>query len=240
MDMMIAKVSQIALLIKGSPAWQRLWEYSWNLKCHNLDWSHWEEYKLFFLPKTRKLGTKVVILLNKIALKELKAGQSKAWCKIFSILFLFQFLHMSVLDSPLTKLWEFRIKNLFPAFVPFLKWRCLLGLKAYFKSSLKTFKKSRIRETKHLSSDAHSSIDAIGGCTKNTPKPDFFEKQKKSSRTEKLKKRLEICQICDTLFDQRSLIHREAWFPGGPRIPKSPIFFKNGRKSSKTQKLKNV
>ena len=48
-------------------------------------------------------------------------------------------------------------------------------------------KKSRIRETKHLSADADSSTDAIGGWTKNTPKPDFFEKQKKSFKTEKLK-----------------------------------------------------
>ena len=31
--------------------------------------------------------------------------------------------------------------------------------------------KSRIRETKHLSTDADSSTDAIGGWTKNTPKP---------------------------------------------------------------------
>ena len=35
-------------------------------------------------------------------------------------------------------------------------------------------KKSRIRETKHLSTDADSSTDAIGGCTKNTQKPIFF------------------------------------------------------------------
>ena len=35
-------------------------------------------------------------------------------------------------------------------------------------------KKSRIRETKHLSTDADSSTDAIGGWTKNTPKPNFF------------------------------------------------------------------
>ena len=40
-------------------------------------------------------------------------------------------------------------------------------------------KKSRIRETKHLSTDADSSTDAIGGWTKNTPNPDFSEKQKK-------------------------------------------------------------
>ena len=39
-------------------------------------------------------------------------------------------------------------------------------------------KKSRIRETKHLSTDADSSTDAIGGWTKNTPKPDFFENGK--------------------------------------------------------------
>ena len=48
-------------------------------------------------------------------------------------------------------------------------------------------KKSRIRETKHLSTDADSSTDAIGGWTKNTPKPMFFEKLKKSSKTQKLK-----------------------------------------------------
>ena len=32
-------------------------------------------------------------------------------------------------------------------------------------------KKSRIHETKHLSTDADRSTDAIGGWTKNTPKP---------------------------------------------------------------------
>ena len=32
-------------------------------------------------------------------------------------------------------------------------------------------KKSRIRETKHLSTDAYSSTDAIGRWTKNTQKP---------------------------------------------------------------------
>ena len=46
-----------------------------------------------------------------------------------------------------------------------------------------TKKKSRIRETKHLSTDADSSTDAIGGWTKNTPKPDFLEKREKSSKT---------------------------------------------------------
>ena len=49
------------------------------------------------------------------------------------------------------------------------------------------FLKSRIRETKRLSTDADSSTDAIGGWTKNTPKPDFFWKTEKSSKTQKLK-----------------------------------------------------
>ena len=50
----------------------------------------------------------------------------------------------------------------------------------------------------------------------STRKPDFFEKLKKSSKTQKIiqnaktQKHLEICQIRDTPFDQRSLIHREA------------------------------
>ena len=37
-------------------------------------------------------------------------------------------------------------------------------------------KKSRIRETKHLSTGADSITDTTVGWTKNTPKPDFFEK----------------------------------------------------------------
>ena len=66
----------------------------------------------------------------------------------------------------------------------------------YFKETIfvnaliqisKFSKKSRIRETKHLSTDADSSTDAIGGWTKNTPKPDFFEKRKKSFKLQKLK-----------------------------------------------------
>ena len=56
------------------------------------------------------------------------------------------------------------------------------------------YKKSRIRETKHLSTDADSSTDTTVGWTKNTQKPKFVEQRKKSSKTQKLKKRLEICQ----------------------------------------------
>ena len=35
-----------------------------------------------------------------------------------------------------------------------------------------SLKKSRIRETKHLSTNANNSTDAIGGWSKNTQKPD--------------------------------------------------------------------
>ena len=47
-------------------------------------------------------------------------------------------------------------------------------------------KNSRICETKHLSTDANSSTDTTIGWTKNTQKPNFFEKRKKSSKTQKL------------------------------------------------------
>ena len=39
-------------------------------------------------------------------------------------------------------------------------------------------KKSRIRETKHLLTDADSSTDTTVGWTKNSQKPNFFEKRK--------------------------------------------------------------
>ena len=65
------------------------------------------------------------------------------------------------------------------------------------------------------------------------PKNKNHPKRKISKNVQKYAK------ISDTPFDQMSLIHREARFPGGPRIPKNPFFFK-GKKSSKTQKLKNV
>ena len=77
---------------------------------------------------------------------------------------------------------------------------------------LGVLKKSRIRETKHLSTDADSSTNTTLGWTKNTQKPEFIEKVKKSSQMEKLKNVQKYAKISDTPFDQRSLIHREAWF----------------------------
>ena len=54
-------------------------------------------------------------------------------------------------------------------------------------SSVSRVEKSCIRETKHLSTNADSSTDTTVGWTKNTQKPEFFEKRKKSSKTKKLK-----------------------------------------------------
>ena len=72
--------------------------------------------------------------------------------------------------------------------------------------------------------------------------PNCLKNRKKSSKTQKLKKHLGICQNQRYAFDQRSLIHQEAWFPPcfvGQRIPQTSFFF-NGKKSTKTQKLKKV
>ena len=52
----------------------------------------------------------------------------------------------------------------------------------------------------------HSRVD------QEYQKPNFFEKRKKSSKTQKLKKVQRYANISDTPFDQRFLIHREAWF----------------------------
>ena len=58
--------------------------------------------------------------------------------------------------------------------------------------------KSRIRETKHLSTDADSSTDTTVGWTKNTQKPNFFEKRKKiiqNAKTQKTSRDMPILAI---------------------------------------------
>ena len=62
-------------------------------------------------------------------------------------------------------------------------------------------KKSRIRETKHLSTDADSSTDAIGGWTKNTPKPEFFLKTGKIIQNAKTQKRLKLDGVAPLMTD---------------------------------------
>ena len=64
----------------------------------------------------------------------------------------------------------------------------LTNAMACVKIILNVKQKSCIRETKHLSTDADSSTDAIEGWTKNTPKTIFFEKWEKSSKAQKLQK----------------------------------------------------
>ena len=56
-----------------------------------------------------------------------------------------------------------------------------------FMVHMQDFKKSRIPETKHLSTDADSSTDTTVGWIMNTQKSNFFFKLKKSSKTQKLK-----------------------------------------------------
>ena len=104
-------------------------------------------------------------------------------------------------------------------------------------------KKSRIRETKHLLTDVNSSTDNTVGCKWNIQKPDFFKKQQKSSKTQKLKNFQKYAKTSNTPFNQRSLIHWEVLFPGGPRIPKHPNFWKKTEKiiqNKKTQKCLEI
>ena len=68
----------------------------------------------------------------------------------------------------------------------------LVGSKGGKGKSVK--EKSRIRETKHISTDADSSTDTTIGWTKNTQKKIFFEKTDKIIQNQKTQKRLEICQ----------------------------------------------
>ena len=56
---------------------------------------------------------------------------------------------------------------------------CVGMAETQFASDLDTLKKSRIQETKHLSTDADSSTDTTVGWTKNTKKPKTILKRKK-------------------------------------------------------------
>ena len=99
-------------------------------------------------------------------------------------------------------------------------------------------KKSIIWDTKHLSTDADRSTDTTVGWTKNTQKPNLFEKQKKSSKTQKLKKCLEICQ------NKRYALRPEVSYWSGSVVSRwtkntqKPDFFEKRMKSSKIQNSK--
>ena len=60
--------------------------------------------------------------------------------------------------------------------------------------------KSHIRETKHISADADSSIDTTVWWTKNTQKPDIFEKWKKIIQNSKTQKHLERADALKIYF----------------------------------------
>ena len=65
----------------------------------------------------------------------------------------------------------------------------------------------------HRPEVSNPSGSVVSRWTKNTPKADFFEKRKKSSKTQNLKNVQRYAKISDTPFDQRSLINWEAQFP---------------------------
>ena len=66
-----------------------------------------------------------------------------------------------------------------------LKTNIQISISSWTWKKLIIFLKSRIQETKHLSTDADSST--------NTPKPEFFEKREKIIQNAKTQKREEIC-----------------------------------------------
>ena len=70
------------------------------------------------------------------------------------------------------------------------------------------------------------------------PKNQIFLKMEKIIQTQKLKNVSKFAKISDMPFDQRSLIHLEAWFPGGPRILENPIFLKNRKNHAKRKNSK--
>ena len=92
-------------------------------------------------------------------------------------------------------------------------------------------KKSRIREAKHLSTDADSSINTTVGWTKNTQKPNFFKKTEKILQNTKTQKTLEICQ------NQRYAFQPEASNPSGSAVSR---WTKNTQKPKLFEKQKKI
>ena len=72
------------------------------------------------------------------------------------------------------------------------------------------------------------------------PQNSFLFKRRKSPKTLKLRNVQKYDKISNTPFNQRSLIHRETWFPGGPRIPKNLILLKNGKNHPKPKNSKHL
>ena len=104
------------------------------------------------------------------------------------------------------------------------------------------FEKSCIRETKHLSADADSSTDTTVGWTKNTQKPNFVENEKnhqkhKNSETSRNMKNERYALRPEVSNPSGSMVSTMfCWTKNTPKLD----FFEKRKKSSKTQKLKNV
>jgi hypothetical protein len=80
-----------------------------------------------------------------------------------------------------------------------------IDISAIFQKFNLNFKKSRIRETKNLSTDADSSTDTTVGWTKNTQKNDFFEARKKSSKPQNSKTSRNMPKLAHQCFSSHSL-----------------------------------
>ena len=109
----------------------------------------------------------------------------------------------------------------------------------FLKNGKKSPKTQKLRNSE-VSNPSGSVFSTMFCWTKNTPKPDFFEKRKKSSKRKNSKTSRNNPKLA-IRPSTRGLIHWEAWFPGGPKIPQNPIFLKNGknlqkRKNSKTSR----
>ena len=89
---------------------------------------------------------------------------------------------------------------------------------------------------------SNSSGSVVSGWTKNTKKPNFFEKRKKSSKTQKLKNVQRYAKISDTPFDQSSLIHRKRGFHHVllGKISKKKLLFARRFQTTSKQKCSNV
>ena len=75
----------------------------------------------------------------------------------------------------------------------------------------KLLKKSRIRETKHLSTDADSSTDTTVGWTKNTQKPNFFENGKNHPKRKNSKNQIVMVVIVTVVVKVTSFSKNPAY-----------------------------
>ena len=71
-------------------------------------------------------------------------------------------------------------------------------------------KKSRIRETKHLFTDADSSTDTLVWWTKNNLKPNLKKRKKKSSKTQKNHQEGSAPAACTAGLFKRTLIRHQS------------------------------